>query len=287
MIYPIREQKKVSIIIPNKDQKEILERCIESVIQKTDYKNYEIIIVENNSTTNEIFEYYKTIEQRENIRVVIWKDKFNYSAINNFGVRYANGEYLLFLNNDIEVIRENWLSEMLANVQRKEVGIVGAKLLYPDNMVQHAGVIIGMGGIAGHPLSRHPADDCGYFARGIIQQNLNAVTAACMLTKKEVYEKVNGFEEKLAVAFNDIDLCLKVRKAGYLIVYDPEALLYHHESISRGKEDTLEKRNRFEGEVDYMAKKWKDVLEKGDEYYNPNLSLLSGNFELKKESEMQ
>ena len=287
VIYPIREQKKVSIIIPNKDQKEILERCIESVIQKTDYKNYEIIIVENNSTTNEIFEYYKTIEQRENIRVVIWKDKFNYSAINNFGVRYANGEYLLFLNNDIEVIRENWLSEMLANVQRKEVGIVGAKLLYPDNMVQHAGVIIGMGGIAGHPLSRHPADDCGYFARGIIQQNLNAVTAACMLTKKEVYEKVNGFEEKLAVAFNDIDLCLKVRKAGYLIVYDPEALLYHHESISRGKEDTLEKRNRFEGEVDYMAKKWKDVLEKGDEYYNPNLSLLSGNFQLKKESEMQ
>ena len=287
VIYPIREQKKVSIIIPNKDQKEILERCIESIIQKTDYKNYEIIIVENNSTTNEIFEYYKTIEQRENIRVVIWKDKFNYSAINNFGVRYANGEYLLFLNNDIEVIRENWLSEMLANVQRKEVGIVGAKLLYPDNMVQHAGVIIGMGGIAGHPLSRHPADDCGYFARGIIQQNLNAVTAACMLTKKEVYEKVNGFEEKLAVAFNDIDLCLKVRKAGYLIVYDPEALLYHHESISRGKEDTLEKRNRFEGEVDYMAKKWKDVLEKGDEYYNPNLSLLSGNFELKKESEMQ
>ena len=287
VIYPIREQKKVSIIIPNKDQKEILERCIESVIQKTDYKNYEIIIVENNSTTNEIFEYYKTIEQRENIRVVIWKDKFNYSAINNFGVRYANGEYLLFLNNDIEVIRENWLSEMLANVQRKEVGIVGAKLLYPDNMVQHAGVIIGMGGIAGHPLSRHPADDCGYFARGIIQQNLNAVTAACMLAKKEVYEKVNGFEEKLAVAFNDIDLCLKVRKAGYLIVYDPEALLYHHESISRGKEDTLEKRNRFEGEVDYMAKKWKDVLEKGDEYYNPNLSLLSGNFELKKESEMQ
>ena len=287
VIYPIREQKKVSIIIPNKDQKEILERCIESIIQKTDYKNYEIIIVENNSTTNEIFEYYKTIEQRENIRVVIWKDKFNYSAINNFGVRYANGEYLLFLNNDIEVIRENWLSEMLANVQRKEVGIVGAKLLYPDNMVQHAGVIIGMGGLAGHPLSRHPADDCGYFARGIIQQNLNAVTAACMLTKKEVYEKVNGFEEKLAVAFNDIDLCLKVRKAGYLIVYDPEALLYHHESISRGKEDTLEKRNRFEGEVDYMAKKWKDVLEKGDEYYNPNLSLLSGNFELKKESEMQ
>ena len=287
VIYPIREQKKVSIIIPNKDQKEILERCIESVIQKTDYKNYEIIIVENNSTTNEIFEYYKTIEQRENIRVVIWKDKFNYSAINNFGVRYANGEYLLFLNNDIEVIRENWLSEMLANVQRNEVGIVGAKLLYPDNMVQHAGVIIGMGGIAGHPLSRHPADDCGYFAGGIIQQNLNAVTAACMFTKKEVYEKVNGFEEKLAVAFNDIDLCLKVRKAGYLIVYDPEALLYHHESISRGKEDTLEKRNRFEGEVDYMAKKWKDVLEKGDEYYNPNLSLLSGNFELKKESEMQ
>ncbi len=287
VIYPIREQKKVSIIIPNKDQKEILERCIESVIQKTDYKNYEIIIVENNSTTSEIFEYYKTIEQRENIRVVIWKDKFNYSAINNFGVRYANGEYLLFLNNDIEVIRENWLSEMLANVQRKEVGIVGAKLLYPDNMVQHAGVIIGMGGIAGHPLSRHPADDCGYFARGIIQQNLNAVTAACMITKKEVYEKVKGFEEKLAVAFNDIDLCLKVRKAGYLIVYDPEALLYHHESISRGKEDTLEKRNRFEGEVDYMAKKWKDVLEKGDEYYNPNLSLLSGNFELKKESEMQ
>lgn len=287
VIYPIREQKKVSIIIPNKDQKEILERCIESIIQKTDYKNYEVIIVENNSTTNEIFEYYKTIKQRENIRVVIWKDKFNYSAINNFGVRYANGEYLLFLNNDIEVIRENWLSEMLANVQRKEVGIVGAKLLYPDNMVQHAGVIIGMGGIAGHPLSRHPADDCGYFARGIIQQNLNAVTAACMLTKKEVYEKVKGFEEKLAVAFNDIDLCLKVRKAGYLIVYDPEALLYHHESISRGKEDTLEKRNRFEGEVDYMAKKWKDVLEKGDEYYNPNLSLLSGNFELKKESEMQ
>ena len=209
----------VSILIPNKDQKETLDQCLKSIEEHTDYENYEIIIIENNSTEKETFEYYKQIRNPK-IRVIEWKDEFNYSAINNYGVRNAKGEYLLFLNNDIEVIHSDWLREMLSNCQREEVGAVGAKLYYPDNTVQHAGVIVGIGGVAGSVFVGLKRGYTGYMHRASIQQNLSAVTAACMMVKKPVFEEVGGFEEKLKVAFNDIDFCLKIREKGYLIIYD-------------------------------------------------------------------
>ena len=216
----------VSILIPNKDQKDTLDQCLKSIEARTDYENYEIIIIENNSTEQETFEYYKQIKNPK-IRVIEWKDEFNYSAINNFGVRHAKGEYLLFLNNDIEVINSDWLGEMLSNCQREEVGAVGAKLYYPDNTVQHAGVIVGIGGVAGSVFVGLKRGYTGYMHRASIQQNLSAVTAACMMVKKSVFEEVGGFEEELKVAFNDIDFCLKIREKGHLIVYDPYVELYH------------------------------------------------------------
>ena len=206
----------VSILIPNKDQKDTLDQCLKSIEARTDYENYEIIIIENNSTEQETFEYYKQIKNPK-IRVIEWKDEFNYSAINNFGVRHAKGEYLLFLNNDIEVINSDWLGEMLSNCQREEVGAVGAKLYYPDNTVQHAGVIVGIGGVAGSVFVGLKRGYTGYMHRASIQQNLSAVTAACMMVKKSVFEEVGGFEEELKVAFNDIDFCLKIREKGHRI----------------------------------------------------------------------
>ena len=238
----------VSILIPNKDQKDTLDQCLKSIEARTDYENYEIIIIENNSTEQETFEYYKQIKNPK-IRVIEWKDEFNYSAINNFGVRHAKGEYLLFLNNDIEVINSDWLGEMLSNCQREEVGAVGAKLYYPDNTVQHAGVIVGIGGVAGSVFVGLKRGYTGYMHRASIQQNLSAVTAACMMVKKSVFEEVGGFEEELKVAFNDIDFCLKIREKGHLIVYDPYVELYHYESKTRGAEDTTEKIRRFQSEI--------------------------------------
>lgn len=277
----VQGEPLISIIIPNKDSFKYLKTAIES-IEKSTYKNYEIIIVENNSEKKNIFRYYDIIQKNPKIKVVYYKEKgFNFSKINNFGVTYANGEYVLLLNNDIKVITPNWLEEMLALCQREEVGIVGAKLLYKDKTVQHAGVVLGMGGIAGH-VNRTISDKSpGYYGRVKIINNYSAVTAACLMTKKELYKKVEGLDEDFKVAFNDVDYCMKIRKLNKLVIYTPYAKLYHYESKSRGYEDTPEKKKRFEGEIKLFEKKWKKELEQGDPYFNVNLDLYSEQCEIK------
>ena len=278
--YEICGEPLVSIIIPNKDQSEALKKCLDSIREKTSYRNYEIIIVENNSEEPETFAFYKKIAG-EKIKVVTWEGEFNYSAINNFGVRHARGDYFLLLNNDVEIINGDWLTEMLSHCQRKEVGIVGAKLYYPDNTIQHAGIIIGIGGVAGSVFVGLPRAFSGYLHKASIQLDLSAVTAACMLVKRSVFEQVGGLEEKLKVAFNDVDFCLRVREKGYLVVYDPYAELYHYESKTRGAEDTKEKIRRFQTEIEYMRSHWIGLLKKGDPYYNCNLSLTKWDYSLK------
>lgn len=278
--YEVCGEPLVSIIIPNKDQSEALKKCLDSIQEKTSYRNYEIIIVENNSEEPETFAFYKKIAG-EKIKIVTWEGEFNYSAINNFGVRHARGDYLLLLNNDVEIINGDWLTEMLSHCQRKEVGIVGAKLYYPDNTIQHAGIIIGIGGIAGSVFVGLPRAFSGYLHKASIQLDLSAVTAACMLVKRSVFEQVGGLEEKLKVAFNDVDFCLRVREKGYLVVYDPYAELYHYESKTRGAEDTKEKIRRFQTEIEYMRSHWIGLLKKGDPYYNCNLSLTKWDYSLK------
>ncbi len=278
--YQVHGNPMVSIVIPNKDEKETLKKCLESIWKKTSYPNYEIILVENNSTTQEIRDYYKELDGKKRVRVVYWDKEFNYSAINNFGISYAKGEYILCLNNDITVISPDWLEELLANCQRPEVGIVGARLYYPDNTIQHAGIVLGMGGCAGSLFVGLARSRGGYLHKAALQQDLSAVTAACFMVKKEVFEKVGGFEEKLAVAFNDVDFCLKVRHAGYLVVYDPYAELYHHESKTRGYENTEAKKRRFQEEIEYMRCHWMpDILR--DPYYNENLSLKASDYSLR------
>ena len=278
--YQVQGNPLVSIVIPNKDEKETLKKCLESIWKKTSYSNYEIILVENNSTTQEIRDYYKELDGKERVRVVYWDKEFNYSAINNFGISHAKGEYILCLNNDITVISPDWMEELLANCQRPEVGIVGARLYYPDNTIQHAGIVLGMGGCAGSLFVGLARSRGGYLHKAALQQDLSAVTAACFMVKKEVFEKAGGFEEKLAVAFNDVDFCLKVRHAGYLVVYDPYAELYHHESKTRGYENTEAKKRRFQEEIEYMRCHWMpDILR--DPYYNENLSLKASDYSLR------
>ena len=278
--YPVKGEPLISIIIPNKDEKESLEACLKSIWEKTTYKNYEIIVVENNSTSDEIFQYYKEISQK-GVRLLRWKKEFNYSAINNFGAAHAKGEFLLFLNNDVTVITPDWLTELAGLCQRKEVGAAGVKLLYPDNTIQHAGCVIGIGGIAGHMFVDMPANRTGYLHKASLLQDMSAVTAACMIMKKQVFDQVGGFTEELAVAFNDVDLCLKINKAGSLVVYDPYVQLYHMESKTRGAEDSKEKVRRFQTEIEYMRCHWIDILKNGDPYYNKNLSLTKWNYSLK------
>ena len=279
--YPVQGNPLVSVIIPNKDEKETLQTCLEMLNNNTSYQNFEIIIVENNSTTDEIFRYYKELSKDPRIHLLRWGKEFNYSAINNFGVAHAKGEYLLFLNNDVKSINPDWMEEMLGVCQRPEVGGVGAKLIYPDDTIQHAGCVIGMGGIAGHMFVDMPADRTGYLHKASLLQDMSAVTAACLMMKKEVFEEAGGFTEELAVAFNDVDLCLKVRKNKHLIVYDPYAKLYHMESKTRGAEDSKEKVRRFQTEIEYMRCHWLGILKNGDPYYNKNLSLTKWNYSLK------
>lgn len=277
----------VSVVIPNKDQSEVLDTCLKSIFEKTEYPNYEIVIIENNSTDPKTFAYYEKIQkEHENVKVVTWEREFNYSAINNFGVRYAKGEYLLFLNNDVEVITPSWMSRMVGYCQRDDVGAVGAKLYYPDDTVQHGGVVIGIGWFAGHVQSFMRRTDSGYFGRLIADQDISAVTGACMMVKRSVFEEVKGFEEKLAVALNDVDLCLKIRSKDYLIVMDPGTELYHYESISRGNEDSPEKKERFKKEIRFFRNRWRDILKNGDPYYNPNLTLCYGDCSLKRRKEV-
>ena len=273
----------VSIIIPNKDHTDDLELCLFSMSRKSTYRNYEVLIVENNSEKEETFEYYKKLPERyPKVRVLTWEKEFNYSAINNFAAEEAQGEYLLFLNNDVEILTPDWIEEMLQNCQQENVAAVGAKLYYPDDTIQHAGVVLGLGGIAGHIMCRASREDPGYFGRMISVQEISAVTAACMMVKRKAFDKVGGLTEELAVAFNDIDFCMKLRAAGYLIVYNPYAELYHYESKSRGLEDTPEKVARFNKEIQIFEKRWPDILRNGDPYYNPNLTLKSQDFSLRR-----
>ena len=203
---------------------------------------------------------------------------FNYSAINNFGVQFANGEHYILLNNDVEIITPNWIEEMLMFSQRSDVGCVGAMLYYPNNTIQHAGVIIGLLTLAGHAFKHYPRGSAGYFGRAAFQQNVSAVTAACLMLSADIYREVNGLDESFEVAFNDIDFCLRIREKGYLNVFTPYAELYHYESIRRGDENTPAKKKRFAGEVHRFQLRWHDILEKGDPYYNPNLTLNGEDF---------
>lgn len=282
--YQLEIEPLISILIPNKDHVDDLERCIRSLYEISEYSNFEVIIVENGSTEKETFQYYKSLLERyKNVQIVTWNEskEFNYSAINNYGVNNTRGKYLLFLNNDTEVINKNCIYEMVSYAVRSEVGAVGARLYYPDGTIQHAGVILGLGGIAGHAFCGKGHNAKGYFSRIRCTQNLTAVTAACMMMSKALFKEIGGFDEKLKVAFNDVDLCMRIRKAGKLIVYTPYAELYHYESKSRGIEDTDEKLARFHGEVHYFEKKWKRELEAGDPYYNPNLTLMKNDFSLR------
>ena len=278
--YKLDKNSKVSIIIPNCNHKDDLERCINSIRNKSTYENYEILIVENNSTESEIFDYYEELKKYKNIKVLRWSKEFNYSAINNFAVKHATGEYLLFLNNDIKVIEKDWIQELMMYAQRKDVAAVGAKLFYEDDTIQHAGIILGMGahGVAGHGHYRCSKDNVGYMGRLYYAQNVAAVTAACMMMRKSVFEEIGGFEEAFVVAFNDVDLCMKALKAGYLNVMNPFATLYHYESLSRGSEEAPEKKARFEKEVAEFKKRWSTELEKGDKFYNPNFTLERSDF---------
>ena len=273
----------ISIIIPNKDHIDDLKRCIDSIEAKSTYTNYEYIIVENNSEEKETFAYYEQLEAvNPKVHVVYYKGHFNYSAINNFGVQYAKGEYFLLLNNDTEIINDDCLEELLGYCTREDVGAVGARLYYEDDTIQHAGVVIGFGGIAGHCFVQQKRGFTGYCHRIICAQDYSAVTAACMMVKREAFEKVGGLSEELQVAFNDIDFCMKLRQAGYLIVYNPYAELYHYESKSRGLEDTPEKVARFNQEIATFEKRWPDILKNGDPFYNPNLTLDRQDFSLKR-----
>ena len=273
----------ISIIIPNKDHTDDLKRCMDSIDRKSTYQNYEYIIVENNSTEEKTFRFYKDLEENNpKARVVYWDREFNYSAINNYGASFAKGEYLLLLNNDTEIINEDCLEELLGYCMRGDVGAVGARMYYEDDTIQHAGVVIGFGGIAGHCFVLQPRGTTGYCHRIICAQDYSAVTAACMMVKKSAFDQVGGLTEELAVAFNDIDFCMKLRAAGYLIVYNPYAELYHYESKSRGLEDTPEKVARFNKEIATFEKRWPDIMRDGDPYYNPNLTLKSQDFSLKR-----
>ncbi len=284
--FEIKGSPLVSIIIPNKDHIDDLDKCLQSIIKKSTYNNYEIIIIENNSEWPETFEYYKKLESdNSRCKVIYWGEEFNYAAINNFGAKEAKGDYLLLLNNDTEVITPNWIEEMLGYCQRKDVAIVGARLYYPDDTIQHAGVILGFGGIAGHAAIGQDRYELGYMARALTPQDVSIVTAACMMVDRKVYDEVEGLDERYKVAFNDVDFCMKVRAKNYLVVYNPYAELYHYESKSRGLEDTPEKVARFASEIDMFKSKWEGELKKGDPYYNPNLSLKRADYSLRGEDE--
>ena len=281
--YQILGSPKISIVIANKDHKEDLKRCITSIFEKSTYENYEIIIVENNSNQQEIFDYYDELKENERIKVLTFEGDFNYSAVNNLGAANAEGEYILLLNNDTQVITVNWMEELLMYAQREDVGAVGAKLYYGDKTIQHAGVVLGLGThrTAGHSHYKQHRDNLGYMGRLCYAQNVSAVTGACLLVKKTLFEEVGGLDESFAVSLNDVDFCLKLREKGYLNVFTPFAELYHFESISRGLDDNGEKAQRYNKESEQFRTKWKDVLAAGDPYYNINFSLDRSDFALK------
>ena len=323
--YQIVGTPKITIVIPNKDHTDDLRRCVSSIMEKSTYDNYEIVIVENNSESAEIKDYYTQLlgydyetasvtllksktagtgagetagnglvagssanggvlrSKDEKISIVIYRGRFNYSTVNNLGVSYAAGEYILLLNNDTEVITVNWMEELLMYAQRQDVGAVGAKLYYGDRTIQHAGVVIGLGAhrTAGHTHYKQSRQNLGYMGRLCYAQNVTAVTGACLFVKKSLYNEVGGLDEGFAISLNDVDLCLKLRQKGLLNVFTPFAELYHYESVSRGLDDQGEKAERYNRESERFREKWKDILEAGDPYYNPNFSLDRSDFSLK------
>ena len=280
--YPINGEPLISIVIPNKDHVEDLRRCITSIEKKSTWKNYEIVVVENNSVEQSIRDYYKELESDPKVKIVTYEGGFNYSRINNVGVKETKGEYLLFLNNDTEVISPDWMEQLLMYAQRKDVGAVGAKLYYADNTIQHAGVVIGLGAhrSAGHTHYKMPREHLGYMGRLCYAQDVTAVTGACLMVKKSIYEEVNGLDESFTISLNDVDLCLKIREKGYLNIFTPFAELYHYESKTRGMEEG-EKLRRYERECAHFRDKWKEQLDAGDPYYNPNFSLDYSDFTLR------
>lgn len=283
--YQIIGEPKISIVIANKDHFDDLKRCITSIMEKSTYENYEIIIVENNSETKEIFDYYEKLKEYPNIKVVTCQleGTFNYSRVNNFGVKAAAGDYILLLNNDTQVITVNWIEELLMYAQREDVGAVGAKLYYGNKTIQHAGVVLQLGAhrTAGHSHYGQHRENLGYMGRLCYAQDVSAVTGACLLVRKKLFEEVGGLDESFAISLNDVDFCLKLREKGLLNVFTPFAELYHFESVSRGLDDQGEKAKRYNDESERFRKKWKEVLEKGDPYYNPNFSLDRSDFALK------
>lgn len=281
--YEVQGNPKISIVIPNKDHVEDLSRCVESILKQSTYDNYEIIIAENNSVTQEIEEYYKSLEKYANIRIVRYEGEFNYSKINNFGASFSGGEYLVLLNNDTQVISINWMEELLMYAQRKDVGAVGAKLYYADKTIQHAGIVIGLGAhrTAGHTHYRVAQTNLGYMGRLCYAQDVTAVTGACLMVKRALYEELGGLDESFAIALNDVDFCLRLREKGLLNVWNPYCELYHFESISRGLDDAGEKAKRYDEESARFREKWKETLAKGDPYYNPNFSLDRSDYALK------
>ncbi len=280
--YEIIGTPLISIMIPNYEHKAELETCLNSIFEKSTYPNFEIVVIENNSKSDEIFAYYDEIQKKwPNVQVVRWQGPFNYSAINNYGASFANGKHLTLLNNDTEVISPDWIQEMLMFSQRSDVGAVGAMLYYPDDTIQHAGVILGIGGVGGHSHKYFKRNNYGYMSRLTYAQNLSAVTAACLMVKKSIWDQLGGLDEDFQVAFNDVDFCIRIRQAGYLNVWTPFAELYHYESKSRGIEDTSVKRKRFESEVRRFQARWAKELAAGDPYYNPNLTLNREDFSLR------
>lgn len=279
--YAVIGNPKVSIVIPNKDHIDDLKKCMDSIDVLSEYRNYEYVIVENNSTEQETFDYYKELETRDDVKILYWNREFNYSAINNFGVEEADGDYILLLNNDTEIINNDCITQLLSYCQREEVGIVGARLYYQDGSIQHAGVVVGFGGIAGHTFVGLYEEDGLYMSRTKVACDYSAVTAACLMVKKDIFKQVGGLDESFKVAFNDVDFCMKVRELGKLVVYNPHAKLYHYESKSRGYEDTPEKQERFRSEIDRFADKWPEILKNGDPYYNVNLTLDKADFSLR------
>ena len=280
--YEIEGTPLVSILIPNYEYKETLETCLDSIYEKTTYSNFEVIVIENNSKSQELFDYYKEIEAKwDNLKVITWPSYFNYSAINNFGARHANGDYLLLLNNDVEIITPDWIQEMLMFAQRSDVGAVGAKLYYPDDTVQHAGLGLGLLTLAGHLHRNFDRNHPGYMGRLIYAQDLTAVTAACVMIRRDVWDEIGGLDETFEVAFNDVDMCMRIRQKEYLIVWTPFAELYHYESKSRGTDEAPEKRQRFVGEVTRFQERWAAELKAGDPYYNPNFTLDKEDFSIR------
>lgn len=281
--YQLLSNPKISVLIPNKDHAADLRRCISSILEKSTYDNYEIIVIENNSTEEETFSYYEELKAKKNIQVVVYEGEFNYSKVNNFGAAHASGEYLLLLNNDTEVITINWMEEMLMYAQRPDVGAVGAKLYYENNTIQHAGIVLGLGAhrTAGHTHYMVDKNNFGYMGRLCYAQDVSAVTGACLLVKKALYDEAGGLSEEFAVALNDVDFCLRLREKGLLNVFTPFAELYHYESASRGSDLKGQSALRYNEEAECFRRKWHDVLEKGDPYYNPNFSLDHSDYTLR------